>query len=47
MFPYDAGNYPDLLDHADTATYVAKERGKAQFVMYTPDMAMVTKTDIR
>lgn len=47
MFPHDASNYPDLLDHADTATYVAKERGKAQFVMYTPDMAMVTKTDIR
>jgi len=47
MFPDDSDNYPDLLDHADTATYVAKERGKAQYVLYSPDMENVVKTDIR
>lgn len=38
MFPEDGTNYQDLLDHADCALYAAKERGKDQFALYTPDM---------
>ena len=36
MFPEDGKNYEELLDHADCALYVAKERGKDQFAMYEP-----------
>ena len=38
VYPDDGETYQDLLDHADTATYVAKEQGKAQFVFYKPGM---------
>ena len=38
VYPDDGTTYADLLDHADTATYMAKERGKAQFVFYRPGM---------
>ena len=38
MFPEDGKNYEELLDHADCALYVAKERGKDQFAMYEPYM---------
>ena len=38
MFPEDGNNYQDLLDHADCALYVAKERGKDQYALYTSDM---------
>ena len=38
VFPDDGDNYQSLLDHADTATYVAKEQGKAQYVFYHPGM---------
>ena len=38
MFPEDGKNYEELLDHADCALYVAKERGKDQYAMYEPYM---------
>jgi len=38
VYPNDGETYQDLLDHADTATYVAKEQGKAQYVFYHPGM---------
>lgn len=38
VYPEDGTTFQDLLDHADTATYVAKEKGKAQFVFYQPGM---------
>ena len=37
MFPEDGGNYLQLLDHADSALYVAKRQGKNQFVFYRPE----------
>jgi len=38
VYPDDGRTYQDLLDHADTATYFAKEHGKAQFVFYQSSM---------
>ena len=37
MFPEDGKSYPQLLDHADSALYVAKRQGKNQYVFYHPD----------
>lgn len=37
MFPEDGEGYLQLLDHADSALYVAKRQGKNQFVLYHPD----------
>jgi len=37
MFPEDGKDYLQLLDHADSALYVAKRQGKNQFVLYHPD----------
>ena len=37
MFPDDGEGYLQLLDHADSALYVAKRQGKNQFVFYHPD----------
>ena len=37
MFPEDGESYLQLLDHADSALYVAKRQGKNQFVFYHPD----------
>ena len=37
MFPKDGDSYLQLLDHADSALYVAKRQGKNQFVLYHPD----------
>ena len=45
--PDDGRSYADLLDHADTATYMAKERGKAQFVFYQPGMENDIEADKR
>ena len=36
MFPQNGSTYLELLGHADSATYVAKKRGKNQFVFYQP-----------
>ncbi|MBQ8143367.1 MAG: EAL domain-containing protein [Butyricicoccus sp.] len=38
MFPEDGRTYQELLDRADSALYAAKERGKDQFVLYTPEL---------
>lgn len=38
VYPNDGETYEDLLYHADTAAYVAKEQGRAQFVFYHPSM---------
>ncbi|MBE5766416.1 MAG: diguanylate cyclase [Clostridiales bacterium] len=38
VYPDDGDTYEDLLDHADTAAYVAKEQGRAQFIFYDPSM---------
>ncbi|MEE1180187.1 MAG: diguanylate cyclase, partial [Lachnospiraceae bacterium] len=37
LFPDDGKTYLQLLDHADSALYVAKRQGKNQFVFYQPD----------
>ena len=37
MFPDNGHTYEELLDHADTAAYVAKHRGKNRFIFYHPD----------
>lgn len=37
MFPEDGCTYGKLVAHADAAAYVAKHRGKNQFVFYDPD----------
>lgn len=37
VFPEDGKSYLQLLDHADSALYVAKRQGKNQFVFYHPD----------
>lgn len=47
VYPDDGETYQDLLDHADTATYVAKEQGKAQFVFYKPGMENDVEADKR
>ena len=38
MYPEDGTSYQELLDHADTALYTAKSRGKDQFVLYEQGM---------
>lgn len=38
MFPEDGRSYLELLDHADSALYEAKRRGKNCFVLYRPDL---------
>jgi len=47
VYPDDGETYADLLEHADTATYVAKEQGKAQFVFYKPGMENDVELDKR
>lgn len=38
LYPYDASNVEDLIKHADTAMYEAKNKGKNQFVYYHTSM---------
>lgn len=38
LYPYDAANVEDLIKHADTAMYEAKNKGKNQFVYYHTSM---------
>lgn len=38
LYPYDASNVEDLIKHADTAMYEAKNKGKNQFVYYHASM---------
>jgi len=45
LFPEDGTDYKQLLDHADCATYMAKERGKDQFVLYQPGMENAASHD--
>lgn len=39
MFPHDGETADDLIKHADTAMYLAKSRGRANFQFFTPAMA--------
>jgi diguanylate cyclase (GGDEF)-like protein/PAS domain S-box-containing protein len=39
MFPHDGDTADDLIKHADTAMYLAKSRGRANFQFFTPAMA--------
>jgi len=39
MFPADGGSAEELIKHADTAMYLAKARGRAQFRFFDPVMA--------
>ncbi len=34
IFPLDAGNHHELVDHADQATYLAKGRGRGQMAVF-------------
>lgn len=38
MFPEDGETYQTLLNHADSALYAAKARGKDQFMLYHPGL---------
>jgi diguanylate cyclase (GGDEF)-like protein/PAS domain S-box-containing protein len=38
-YPTDSGNAADLIQHADTAMYHAKARGRAQYMFFEPSMA--------
>ncbi|MDD2781099.1 bifunctional diguanylate cyclase/phosphodiesterase [Sulfuricurvum sp.] len=38
LYPYDASDVEDLIKHADTAMYEAKNKGKNQFVYYHTSM---------
>jgi diguanylate cyclase (GGDEF)-like protein/PAS domain S-box-containing protein len=39
MFPHDGETADDLIKHADTAMYLAKSRGRANYQFFTPAMA--------
>jgi len=39
MFPHDGETADDLIKNADTAMYLAKSRGRANFQFFTPEMA--------
>ena len=39
MFPHDGETADDLIKNADTAMYLAKARGRANFQFFTPEMA--------
>ncbi len=39
MFPYDGETADDLIKNADTAMYLAKSRGRANFQFFTSEMA--------
>ena len=39
MFPHDGDTADDLIKNADTAMYLAKSRGRANFQFFTPEMA--------
>ena len=45
VFPEDGRSYKELLDRADTAVYIAKERGKNGFVLYEPGMETTVSRD--
>ncbi len=39
MFPHDGHTSDDLIKNADTAMYLAKSRGRANYQFFTPEMA--------
>ena len=43
VFPEDGVSYQTLLDHADNALYVSKEKGKDQYTLYRPGMVNKTR----
>ncbi|MBI4632820.1 MAG: EAL domain-containing protein [Deltaproteobacteria bacterium] len=44
VYPNDAGNADDLLKQADTAMYFAKEQGKNNYKLFSPEMQIETDT---
>lgn len=38
MYPHDSGDVEDLIKHADTAMYCAKDRGRNNYQFFTPSM---------
>ncbi len=49
IYPDDALNTKDLLQYADIAMYKAKEKGRANFHMYTPELSteIINKMNIK
>ena len=43
LCPDDGTDYRELLEHADSAVYTAKEQGRDQFVLYQPGMENVSR----
>ncbi|WP_280154068.1 EAL domain-containing protein [Piscinibacter sp. XHJ-5] len=39
LFPHDGASPQELIKHADTAMYLAKARGRAQYRFFDPEMA--------